>query len=288
MGALERLSYVFMETHPADCARTVERLPLHSLVPLFGAAPRRAGARTLEHLAPATAAACLDAMPAQGAASLIAELSAAHRLSIVRQMKGESRERCFGHLSSDVVEPLRRMLSHPERTIGDLMDSSALALPEDVSVNDAIKRARRAPRGVHCHLFVVDREYRLVGRVALTQLLRGRRSESLRSVMHRQVVALSPDATPEAAAASAAWREASIVPVADSDGLFLGVVHYETILRARAELLTAREGAGGLDAVLAFGELYWQGLSGILEGMAGGGQRAVRRGDEGGENGHRR
>ncbi len=286
MGALERLSHAFMEAHPVDCARTAERLPLESLVRLFAAAPRGAGARTLEHLAPVTAAACLGAMPPQSAASLIGELSSARRVSILRQIAGESRERCLAHLSSDIAEPLRRMLSHPERTIGDLMDSAALSLPEDVSVNDALKRARRAPRGVHCHLFVVNREYRLVGRVTLTQLLRERRSELLRSVMQRDVAALSPDATPEGAAASTAWREASIVPVADGDGLFLGVVHYETILRARGELLSARQGAGGLDAVLAFGELYWQGLSGMLEGMAGTGQ-APPRSDEGGGRGRR-
>jgi magnesium transporter len=272
VDTLERLSHDFMEAHPVSSARVLERLPLASLTALFGASPPRAAAHTLERLAPDMAAACLGGIQPPAAAAIIAELSFGFRVLTLRHMAAASREHVLGALAGELAEALRRVLRHPPGTVGELADPYVLTVPEDVTAGEALRRARRAARGVPYHVFVVDRAYRLAGAVSLHALLRAPGKEALRSVMYARVSALAVDSTLEEAVLDPLWREWSTAPVIDRDGLFLGAVHYERILRARRETLEPGRAGSGLDTVLAFGELYWQGLFGVLEGVSGAGR----------------
>jgi len=75
------------------------------------------------------------------------------------------------------------------------------------------------------------------------------------------------------------WYEHDSLPVVDERGVYLGAVRHER-LRQQQGAPGARRTRGGVEAVVALGELYWLGLSGLVTGLASAGPRATR-GEEG-------
>ncbi len=87
--------------------------------------------------------------------------------------------------------------------------------------------------------------------------------------MNRDVVALNPLAPQKEMIKSPYWRQFHTLPVTEEDGIFLGVVRYETISRLREELGPESEDEHIVDTALALSELYWVGLAGVMDGIAG-------------------
>lgn len=278
-GATQRLCGNFLESHPVSAARVLEEYaPATAAGVLAGVAPAAAAA-TLRRMAPPLGAEALAAMDPAAAAALLVELPLDHRVAVCRLLDAAPREAVLAKLEAEVGEPLRRLLRHPQGTVGELMDPFVLALPEDITIGEALRRARGAARGVQFHLYVVDREQRLVGVVSLHELLRGHGREPLISVVRSGITTIRVETPRESLAADPSWWEFTTLPVVDGDGVFLGQIGYAAMLRARAEAMRAAQGEGAIDAMIALGELYWQGLSGMLEGMAPGRGGAPRRGE---------
>jgi magnesium transporter len=170
------------------------------------------------------------------------------------------------------------MLRYPPGTAGGLMDPFVFTVPDDVTVKETLKRARVASLEMPFYVYVVDRTQTLVGVVSLKKLIRARHADPISTVMRRDVVSLSAMAPQPEIVKNPHWREFHTLPVTDEDNLFLGVVRYETIARLREELADASNDEGMLDTALALGELYWIGLSGVMDGIAGRGtERAAKR-----------
>jgi len=127
------------------------------------------------------------------------------------------------------------------------------------------------------YVYVLDRTQTLVGVVSLKKLIRARRADPISSIMRRDIVSLSAVSPQSEIVKTPHWREFHTLPVTDEDNLFLGVVRYETIARLREELVHATNDGGILDTALALGELYWMGLSGVMDGISGRGSEAATR-----------
>jgi magnesium transporter len=60
MASSEELSYAFLETHPADAARVLERLAATEAAALLQAAPLRIASPVLRQMLPLSGARCLE------------------------------------------------------------------------------------------------------------------------------------------------------------------------------------------------------------------------------------
>jgi hypothetical protein len=57
------------------------------------------------------------------------------------------------------------------------------------------------------------------------------------------------------------------LPVVDDHGTYLGAVRAERLRQVAQEAITRRS-RGGTEAVLALGELFWLGVSGLFSSLA--------------------
>jgi hypothetical protein len=118
-------------------------------------------------------------------------------------------------------------------------------------------------------VFVVDDEHRLVGIVRLRDLLPARRHDPLTSVMNRAVSRLPATAPRAAVLNHPGWRHFHTLPVVDSANLLLGAIAHGTVRAIFEEDVLGRPSrADAVTTVFALGELYWLGLSGVLDGVA--------------------
>ena len=259
----------FMRTHPVAAARLLEQTPTRQVSEFLAAADSGSAARTLEHMNMELAAACLEEMDVDAATRLVAELQPDVQVTVLRLMPAKSRRPLINGLPEELSVPLKRMLKYPKGTVGELMDPFVFTVPEDITVQEALKRARAAKLEMPFYVYVVDRQQKLSGVISLKNLIRARRNNPVSSVVHRELVSLTATSARTEMLKSPHWREFHILPVTDDEGMFQGVVRYQTVARLREEQAEESGTDDILETALALGELYWMGLSGVVDGFAG-------------------
>ncbi len=269
MNATLLVCEAFMRKHPNAAARLLENYSSRQLSELFEQVSEESAAPTIEYLSADHGADCLAVMDPKAAARLLAALHTDFQIAILRLSKPADRESLLEALGDEISGPLQIMLRYPEGTVGELMDAFVFTVPDDVTVQETLKRARAASLEVPFYVYVLDRKQRLMGVASLKNLIRAKRAEPVSSLMNRDVVALNPLAPKTEMVKSPYWRSFHTLPVTEEDGVFLGVVRYETISRLREELGPESSNEHILDTALALGELYWVGLAGVIDGIAG-------------------
>lgn len=267
MEVTRLLSSAFLRAHPEDAARVLERLPTKDQARIFVRAPPGSG-RAMEHMAPAIGASCLVSMNAKDAKRMLAQLSLDYKLAVLRCMQHDDRERLLRALGTEEADPLRTLLRYPQGTAGALMDPYVLTVPDDITVGEALRRAKASRHGILYYLYAIDRDQKLVGVATLRELMRARASEALSTVLHRAVMWLPAAMRSDDIVKNPHWRDVHALPVVDEQGRFLGVIRHETLRRIEHEVDQDSQEGGAIDTLIALGELYWIGLAAMMPGGA--------------------
>jgi Mg/Co/Ni transporter MgtE len=149
------------------------------------------------------------------------------------------------------------------------MDARVFAARGSHRVADVRTALRRSAGRLHDYVFVVDDEHRLIGVVALRDLVAARPAEALTAVMNRSASRIPASAGRAAILAHPGWRHFHVLPVVDDQSVLVGAIPHETVRALMDE--EAFDSPARLQAattVFALGELYWLGLSGVLDGVA--------------------
>ncbi len=267
MEVSQRLCNAFIKDHSQEAARRLESFPPDTVRELLATSPPMTVAKVLEHMDPVLVAGCLRGMPPADAGAIISHLPFDFSVVVLRHVSEDGQNAILDAVQAELSQPLRRLLQYPENTAGALMDPLSLSVAEDVTVAEAIKHAKDTTHALRYYVYVVDRNHKLVGVVTLRQLLRARPSDSIASIMQRDIVCLNADLAREGIVDSPHWQRFHALPVVDASGIFLGALRHETLHRLQQQLVQVAQSEGGLNTALALGELYWIGLAGLLRGM---------------------
>lgn len=265
MDGTLRLASRFAEARPLEAARRLETVAAADAATL------------LAHLVPQTAAAVLGQMLPAFAAELVAQmepdvwvavvplLSTQRLVAMLRHLRAEDRSRLLGSLEDPVSTRLSRLLDYPDGTVGAAMDPSVVPMPQDMTVDEArgVTSDHRVP-----YLYVVDRDQKLVGVVHRRELASAASGTALSSIITTQVVRIPASATLVAITEHDLWQEFEAMPVVDAAGRYLGTIRHKD-LRARRRRPQPTDGQrSALATALDLGELYWTGLSSLVDSLA--------------------
>ena len=264
----ELLLTEFLKAHPDDAAQLVEQLPAAEVAALLAEIQPESAAAVFGRMASVAATEILALLPAAAAGAILAGLSLETAALLLRRMDPERRPSVLRELPEDVRGRVSRLLQYPEGTAGAFMDPAVETLPQDMSVNEALRFLREHPQDVYYYVYIVDREQRLEGVLDVRELLQADGDDSLRSVMRRHPLALPARADLPSILAHPAWTELDALPVIDGQGVLLGVIRHRRMRSLQSELAVKDRDQSGLAVLLAFGELYWAGLRGLLQGAA--------------------
>lgn len=262
--AAERLVRRFLEKHPVDAARVMDRFAggLSSSV-LEGLDPSRV-APVIGAMSDHVAAECIAEMEPGKGAEVLAELDLDQDSALLRRVSESRRTELLQAMPADRSALLVRVLHFPPGSAGALMDPKVLSVPDSLTVGEALEQVRAAPHLAIYYLYLVDGSSRLSGVVNLRELMLADPESALVDKMATNVDSLAATADRRAILVHPGWAEYHALPVVDEAGRFVGVLRYETLRRlegqARTELPSASLAA-------SLGELYWVGLSGILRGI---------------------
>jgi magnesium transporter len=271
------LCRAFLDAQPTDAARFIERLPPAEAATLLAELPPAVSAIALDRMTPSAAAACLAGMSPAAAAPLVGALRIDLAAALLRRVAAAEQAALLEGLPPDTAGVLRTLLRHPEGTAGALLDPQAVTVAADVTAADATAQLRRSPQHMLYYVYVVDRAGRLVGVVDVPELLLARPRDLMDGIMHRQVACLRAEVGPSAILAHPGWRRYHALPVVDRDQRLLGAVRYQTFRRLEDEARNRSHGTDAVATAFALGELYWLGLSGLLDAVASAVKPSVQR-----------
>jgi magnesium transporter len=259
------LSLAFAEAHTLDAVRLLERLPTDEVRTFLCQAPPALAGELLRLMDPVPGLSSLEGMGETDAASILSHVPLEIATVCLRQMKESRRQSILDTLPPDVAAPVGLLLRYPERSAGSLMDPHVCTVTEDMTIGETSERLRSGLTRVTHYIYVLSRTNVLVGLIDLRELLLADPEARVSAVMRTDWEGLSHTIGRRAILEHPGWREFETLPVVDESGVFLGALDYKTVRRLEEEAQRHNESfsrsTGG-----ALGELYWVGLSGLLQG----------------------
>lgn len=278
MTSSDQLTFAFLESHPSDAARVLERLAPAPAAALLRSVPLRLAVPVLRHMLPLAGARCLELMDDAEAAGMLHGMGVQPGVALMRHLVAGQRTRLLKQLPTAITIAYELLLGYPEGTVGAWMDPHALALPADMTCGEALERVRSASEEHVADPFVVGRNQRLQGYVELAHLLRAQASTPLgnllRSITHR----LPTQAMLAGLRDHPGWRESSVLPVVDSDGRLVGAISHAAMQQGLSKEQASPARPGTRDTLVELAAAYWFGVSSLIQSLVS--MLPVERGEE--------
>lgn len=266
MNDILTLSCTFIERHPVEAAQIVERFPLETAVAFLKALPTQTAASLLRIVNPFTVTQLLAFMTPQQTAEICQMLPLATVSALLRRIGADQRRDVLEWLPLDFAAPLQGVMRYAEGTVGALMKTRILVLPNDITVEEGLARLRQNPDRIFDYTYIVDRAQKLTGFVKVRHLMLAQSGDPISMVMKKITGTLKPQMGPISIVTHPGWRTLHALPVVDAEGVFLGAVAYSTLRKLEDEAEDSQLPASARDAGKALGELYWLGIAAFFKG----------------------
>ena len=233
-------------------AGAVEEMPpVEGARALGGLTPEQA-AELAEFLDPHTVARVLAEMPPDAAARLVGDMEPPEAAVALAAMDPDDRVDVLGHVPAPLHETLlgemeaadaadvRRLEQYPPDTAGGIMTTEVTALPEHLTVEQAIAELRRMSKRQEqmFYVYVVDPRGRLSGVLSTRDMILADPDTSLSRIVRPEVVTVPPTTDQEQVARLMTDHGYLALPVVDEDRHLLGLITIDDVVDVLQEEAT--------------------------------------------------
>jgi magnesium transporter len=232
--------------HPADVAYLLEALPLHERLAVWQLVKADRDGEILVEVSEAVRESLIADMDSAELVAAAETLEADELADIAADLPPDVMQEVVRSLPAEERARLRAALSHPEGSVGALMDFEHVTVREDVTL-EAVTRFLRRMDELPDHtdqLFVVDRAQRLRGTLPLARLIVSDLEREVRDVMAAGSVRLSAEDSAEDASNAFERYDLVSAPVVDAQEILIGRLTADAVIdhiRARSAESTLAE-----------------------------------------------
>ncbi len=173
------LSEAFLSGFPQKAARYIETVSASEAANIVQQHPIYKVKSVWGYLAPGTSDQILLKLRDDFTAALFSVLDPNLAAAQLSRLEAQQREKILSLLHQNIAAELRELLSFPDDTAGRMMDTRVLALNENITVEEAIRQLKASGRTTTDHLYLLDDNARLSGRLAGNRLALAQRSQPL-------------------------------------------------------------------------------------------------------------
>ncbi len=222
---------------PVDVADILEELSHAQAVAVFQELDTEHASDTLEELNPKFQRDMIASIKKEKAAQLINEMTpgqAADLLAVLPLAEAQALLKLIDH---ENAAKIRSILSEQEAKIADFTDTEFLRFAPETTVAQARavlqRTAKEHNRDAVMYMYVLDAGDKLLGVVALRDLLLADDAMELRNIMQPDAIAINPDNTMRDAAGMFKRYGFRAIPVLDAAGKMLGILPYRDVASLR-------------------------------------------------------
>jgi len=221
---------------PADIAAILDDLDSHTSKALLQGFPNEELADTLEQSSQEVQQAVLAHLHPERAADVLEEMDPDEAADILADMDDQTSERLLTLMEDDDAKEVRTLLGYPETSSGGIMTTEFATIRAGLLAGQALEYLRGSPQAQEdealYYVHIVDDEGRLVGVLALRDLVMADPQTSVDEIMVRQPITVSPLTPQTEVARLVAKYNLLEVPVVNGDGVLHGVVTVDDAIDA--------------------------------------------------------
>src|SRR5579872_1491574 len=245
LGALQgnvRLSVLkekLADIHPVDLADMLEELDSEQRVTLLEGLDTERASDTLEEVDPAVQRDIVFSLRKERVAQLIGEMTTGQAADILAVLPSDQKKTILALLEPAQVAKIEEILEKHEINILNFTTSKFIRCRPEMTVKQARRKFREAARSmdVVMYFYIVDESNKLLGVIDMKQLFMAEDEELLKDLMVERVISLNPQSTMKQAADAFIRYGFRALPVADEDGIILGVVPYRDVMNLKHRML---------------------------------------------------
>ncbi len=226
------LARKYAELYPHEVALLAETLPAREVTRLIEALPARDAARVFQRLRPDTAAEVLEQLGDAPLRELVALLEPGPVAAILARLDVDRRTSRLGAIQESESKEILELMSHPADSAGGIMDPRVTIFRPDATVGEVVRRIRSFRRRRISDVFVIDDQARLVGPVALQELVLAQSSDTLDGLVRTPAVSVQATASREEVLDVLNLSKVASLPVTDFEGRVIGVIRQAALLAA--------------------------------------------------------
>ena len=239
------------ETHPSagraedaesrDVAARIEEIPPSEGAAVLEDMTSADAAEVAEYLDPDTAGAILSEMDPAAAGLVLADMEPPEASMVVAAMDPDDAVDALEHvpaaqhdailseMEAEEAADVRLLEQYPPDTAGGIMTSEVTALPEDLTVEQAVSELRRLNEELEqmFYVYVVDSRGHLVGVLSMRDLILARPDRKLSGVMRPEVTSVPATMDQEEVARIMRRHGYLAMPVVDDHHRLVGLVTFD-------------------------------------------------------------
>lgn len=232
----EQVRELLDEIHPEDLADLIGDLDADEAAELLARLPAEDAAPIFQRLDEEEQGDIIEVMPPESVAQIASEMEPDDRadlFSVLPESVGEVILEKLEQVDPEAAEDVREIEKWPDTSAGHLMTTAYVAVSPQMTVRaamDAIRaHAEEHDESIYS-VYALDARHRLVGVASLRDLLLASPSQPLEEVLRTNVLSVPPLEDQEEVARKMAKYDLNVLPVADEQGVLLGVITIDDIV----------------------------------------------------------
>ncbi len=213
--------------HPVEIAQLAQALsPMHR-TDIVGSLDNEIAADTLEEMSTENQARVLEDLDEEHAADLLEEMSPDDAVDVLEELDDEKAQELFALMEDHEKVDVAELMSYEADTAGGLMTTEFVAIPQDLTVGEAVNYLRQMARTPHMiyYIYVTESKMsrKLVGITTLRVLLLVDPNEKISDLMRTDFQSVSSNEPSEDVALKIAEYNLLALPVLNDNGEILGI-----------------------------------------------------------------
>ncbi len=257
-GDLESLKAVFDHLHPSDIADLLENLEAEQIAEIMRILRAPRGIDVFEQLEIEVQSRVLDYLGQKEIVNILEDLSPDDRVDLLQTLPEETVDSLLPMMAQAERQEVTRLLQYEEDTAGSVMTTEYAALPDDITVSEALKRLRTiAPESeMIYYIYLLGEGRRLKGTVSLRDLVLAKPNQVLKDIMSRDPIFVEVSTDQEEVARALNKYDLLALPVVDAQQGLVGIITHDDIMDVLVEEQT--EDAHMMGAIEPVEEPYFE------------------------------
>lgn len=215
-----------VELHPADLAEIISDLGRYESTMLLESLDVKTVADTLGEVEPDFQASLIQRMADERAADVLEEMAPDEAADLLGQLPEQRSLQLLELMEDEEADDVRRLLAYPEDSAGGIMTTEYVAIPPDLTAQQAISALRETASEAETifYVYVTDDDHRLIGLFSLRELVLAQPETPVRQLMQQHLVTVALHTSQDEVAQLIAKYNLLAVPVVDDQGRLQGIV----------------------------------------------------------------
>lgn len=237
----EELKKLVEDLHPNDFKTIAEELTTEDIIKVFRLIEdKETIAEHLAELSPELQSELLKLMDRKQASEILEEMDTDEAVDLLAEIAPEESRQLLDLMPKEEAVEIEQLMKYEENTAGSIMNNEFVALPEDLTAEQAIEYIRKMSPEAEMiyYVYVLDKRKKLIGVLSLRDLIVADPKNKVTEIMEENVISVIDTEDQEIVARVISDYDLLAIPVINKQGITVGIITVDDIIDVLEEEVT--------------------------------------------------